>query len=156
QDNFSINYLKKYNERFIKVDTLQFAKGRRFVIQIINKGTFNKSAMVFKNPLLVDTECPCYLQDFDRNSIDVFQSVEIMPIPFGGKENYLIKLAEVLKLPAKKSSRPLISDSINVNFLVTNVGLLAGLESNSDNTSANESILSAIKKNACIWAPGVQ
>lgn len=164
QNNLSINYLDKGDEEKIKIDSLQFAGGKRIIFQVVNGGNrlskptlyggSNKAIAIFKNPLMIDTECACYLPNFNKDSVDIFESVELMPKPYDGEENYLNKLATTLVLSTGKTST--VQDSISIKFLVSNLGLLSNLESHSSSTTANASILHAIKKNACLWTPGVQ
>lgn len=166
QNNLAINYLDEGDLNKMRVDSLQFAKGKKFIFQVINggnrfrkstlSGSSNKAITIFKNPLMIDTECTCYLSNFDRDSVDIFRSVEFMPKPYDGEVNYLKKLAATLGLSNKKANLPVSVDSINVSFLITNIGLLTELESTSGNTGENAQILHSIKKNACLWTPGIQ
>lgn len=164
QNNLSINYLDKGDEEKVKIDSLQFAGGKRIILQVVNGGnrfskptlygSSNKAITIFNDPLMVDAECTCYLSNFNKDSVDIFESVELMPRPYDGEENYLNKLATTLELSTEKTSA--VQDSISIRFLVSKLGLLSNLESHSPNTTSNASILRSIKKNSCLWTPGVQ
>ncbi|WP_149915496.1 hypothetical protein [Sphingobacterium cavernae] len=166
ETNFAINYLDNGDLKKLRIDSLQLVNGRKYVFQIKNGGnrfaksslygTSNKSIAIFKKPLMIDTECACYLSEFNTDSIGIFQSVEIMPIPYDGEKFYLQKLSSTLKILNNNKSTSAVLDSINVSFLITDIGLLTRLHSNSSNTNTNSAILHAIKRNACLWTPGVQ
>ncbi|HMR18926.1 MAG TPA: hypothetical protein PKA53_06480 [Sphingobacterium sp.] len=157
-DNFQIYYLNKNDIKTIKVDRVQLADGRRYVLRAYKRmpNNLNKAHSIFENPLMVDTDCTCYLPNFNPDNHDMFTSVEIKATPIGEEESYLKKLSATMRLPAKKSKVSAASDSLTVRFIVTNSAMLGHLEIVGTSKPEHAGILQAIKRNSCVWFPGLQ
>ncbi|MGV3763650.1 hypothetical protein [Parapedobacter sp.] len=118
--------------------------------------TPGKVQMVFEEPLAIDTACPCYIEDFNTNDPNIFVSTEIDSEPYPNEKVYLKKLGATMGIYAVKPLMPVVSDSINVQFVVTKAGMLGGLKSVSADRSNHESILNAIKRHSCLWSSPIQ
>jgi hypothetical protein len=155
----------------VNINKIRFAEGDRYVVELVDdnfkgmgmiphkvggrKENQMKIQSIFKNPLSVDTDCPCCLADFDTTAHDIFNIVEIMPKPYQGEEYYLQKLSTTMELPIEKNATHLLSESITVQFFVTQYGLLTGLTSVSTDKPEYAEILRAINRNACLWSAGI-
>jgi hypothetical protein len=60
-----------------------------------------------------------------------------------------------MELPIEKNATHLLSESITVQFFVTQYGLLTGLTSVSTDKPEYAEILRAINRNACLWSAGI-
>lgn len=160
-DHFPIYHLDQDDSTKIKADRIPFTTGRPYVIQLIdgryNRANFsgNKARAIFEDPLTVDTDCPCYLANFNSADYDVFNAVELMP-KTEDEEAYLKKLSTSLGLSGLKTSTAMESDSITVRFFVTRASMLAELESMGPDKSGHKQILQAIKRSSCLWSAGIQ
>jgi len=160
--HFPIYYLDKSDSSRVKVNSIRFAEGERYVVHLMdgryNQVNFssNKARAIFEAPLTVDPDCTCYLDRFDSTSVDIFNAVELMPEPYEGEEAYLKKLSATMGLPAEKPAAPMVSDSITVRFFLTRSAMLAKLESTGSDKPGHAQILYAIKRNSCIWSAGIQ
>jgi len=145
--------------RAVEVDRIRFAEGERYVVHIVDnsyKWNNPKASLIFKDPLAIDTVFPCYITDFDPTDHTVLIHTEIAPQPYQGKDAYLKKLSATMGLPAEKTSRPTVGDSITVQFIVLRDGMLAALKSTDPDKAGHKDVLNAIKKLACMWQPAIQ
>src|SRR5690606_5351364 len=85
----------------------------------------------------------------------IFNHTEILAQPYKGVKDYLKKLSATMGLSSKKDHTA-ISDSIKVEFAVLKSGMISRLKNLSIERSCHGDILTAIKKNACMWLPAIQ
>jgi hypothetical protein len=170
-DHFQLHHIHNTNPKVVNINKIRFAEGDRYVVELVDdnfkgmgmiphkvggrKENQMKIQSIFKNPLSVDTDCTCCLADFDTTAHDIFNIVEIMPKPYQGEEYYLQKLSTTMELPIEKNATHLLSESITVQFFVTQYGLLTGLTSVSTDKPEYAEILRAINRNACLWSAGI-
>jgi len=141
----------------IEIDRVRFAEGEHYVVHIVDnayKWGNAKANLIFSDPLAVDTLFPCYLPDFDEEGHSIFTSTEISAQPYKGNKVYLKKLSRSMGLSAEKDPTA-IRDSIAVQFVVLKSGMLSRLKSLSPEKVCHKDILTAIKKNACVWLPAI-
>lgn len=144
--------------RAIEIDRVRFAEGERYVVHVVDnayKWGNAKASLIFSNPLTVDTLYPCYLSDFDDGGYSIFNHTEILAQPYKGVKEYLKKLSATMGLSSRKDHIA-ISDSIKVEFIVHKSGMVSRLRNLSIERSCHGDILTAIKKNACMWLPSIQ
>jgi|GEM_PF-556789 len=144
--------------RAVEIDRVRFAEGERYVVHVVDnayKWGNAKASLIFSNPLTVDTLYPCYLPDFDDGGYSIFNHTEILAQPYKGVKDYLKKLSATMGLSSKKDHTA-ISDSIKVEFAVLKSGMISRLKNLSIERSCHGDILTAIKKNACMWLPAIQ
>ncbi len=159
--SFSMDKIDQHTKlgvRAIEIDRILFAEGERYVVHIVDnayKWSNTKANLVFSDPLAVDTLYPCYLSDFDEEGYSIFKNTEISARPYKGNMLYLKKLSASMGLSAEKEDAT-TTDSIAVQFVVLKSGMLSRLQSLSPERASNGDILTAIKKNACIWLPAIQ
>lgn len=142
----------------IEVDRVRFAEGERYVVHIVDnayKWRNAKANLIFSDPLAIDTLSPCYLPDFDEDGGSIFTNTEISAQPYKGNKVYLKKLSRSMGLSAEKDSDA-IRDSMAIQFVVLKSGMLSRLKSLSPEKVCHKDVLTAIKKNACIWLPAIQ
>lgn len=169
-NNFSIYHIdiSKFGLLDVKVDTLRFAEGERYVVHLLVNGykwgasvnkwrSPEKAQVIFEHPLAVDTDCPCYLTNFDTRGVDkqARHNVELSPVPYPNEAVYLKKLSTTIGLPGKGSKASMTPDSIVVRFTMTKDGMLAGLESIGPEKPEHRDILTAIKRHSCRWSIGI-
>lgn len=165
RDHFPIYHIdnSQWGLRKVKVDRIRFAEGERYIVHLLDNGYKwgarmykwrgpEKAQTIFKDPLAVDTACPCYLTNFDKMGQTISHSAELRPEPYGGEEVYLKKLSDIMSLPAEKPTAPMVSDSLTVQFIVTRTGMLVGLESNDSDKLGHLAIIDAIKQHSCTWS----
>lgn len=142
----------------IEVDRIHLAQGEQYVVHLIDnsyKMSKPKATIFFEKPLAVDTVFPCYVPDYDMEGIRFFTRHEIEAEPYKGLDFYLKKLSSTLGLPAVKPGTAIQSDSITVQFAVLKDGMITALSSVESDKPGHGDILSAIKKNACVWSPAI-
>lgn len=145
--------------RAVEVDCIRFAESERYVVHLVdnNYGSSKpKAALLFTDPLEVDTVFPCYVADFDQAGHAIFASTDITSQPYPGKEAYLEKLSATMGLPVEKPRSTTAPDSITVQFILLRDGRLASLESIGPDKPGHDAILTGIKKLACAWLPSLQ
>ncbi len=143
----------------VSVDRVHFAQGDRYVVHLSDnsyKSSMPKTGLFTGDLLAIDTVFPCYVPEFDVQEDGIFNYVEVEPRPRNGIDFYLKKLSSTMGLPAVKPSTATQADSITVQFIILKDGMIANLKSVEPDKSDHEDILTAIKKNACIWWPSVQ
>ncbi|MEJ5144426.1 hypothetical protein [Sphingobacterium sp. MYb388] len=143
----------------VEVDLVRFARGEQYVVHVIDN-SYNwsnaKAAAFFAEPLAIDTLFPCYVPDFDVQDDGLFTHTEVQPAPGKDLNFYLKKLSSTMGLPTVKPSTATQIDSITVQFIVLKDGMIANLKSVESDKHGHEDILTAIKKNACLWLPSIQ
>ena len=173
QKHFPLYHIKPSGLRAVKIDRIQFAEGERYVVHLVDRGyrrgdlidkqgiihsgrwTSNKANLIFKDPMAINTSCPCYVAELDTTGRGVFHRTELDPEPYLGKTVYLKKLSASMGLPAKKPTAGMATDSITVRFIVTREGMLSHLESIGPEKRNQARILAAIKNNSCLWSRGM-
>ncbi|MEN5054491.1 hypothetical protein [Sphingobacterium kitahiroshimense] len=143
----------------VSVDRVRFAQGDRYVVHLIDN-SYNwsnpKARSFFAEPLVIDTLFPCYVPDFDVPEDDISTHTEVEPRPGKDLNFYLKKLSSTMGLPTVKPSTAIQSDSITVQFIILKDGMIANLKNVEPDKHGHEDILTAIKKNACLWLPSIQ
>lgn len=142
----------------IEVDRVHLAQGERYVVHLSDysyKWSKSKAALFFEKPLALDTVFPCYVSDFDLQEYSIFTHAQIDPMVYNGLDFYLKKLSSTMELLAVKSSTATQTDSITVQFIVMKNGMITALSSVESDKPGHGDILSAIKKNACVWSPAI-
>ncbi len=161
--NFMLYYIDPRGIKEIKVDRVRFAEGERYFVHLVDKGypsayfTENGwrapqySYLIFKDPRVFDPAAPCYLADFDTIGKKIYHRAKEEPIPLGGEEVYLKKLAAIMGLPKGKLKGATRLDSITVQFVVLANGQITRLESLEPLQPGHIDILKAIKQHSCVW-----
>lgn len=142
----------------IEVDRVHFAQGKRYVVHLSDysyKWSKSKAALFFEEPLALDTVFPCYVSDYDMQEYSIFTHAEIDPMVYNGLNFYLKKLSSTMELLEVKPSTATQPDSITVQFIVMKNGMITALSSVESDKPGHGDILSAIKKNACVWSPAI-
>ncbi|MEC3882080.1 hypothetical protein [Parapedobacter sp. 10938] len=168
-DHFPIYHINPQRLQSVKIDHILTTDGERYVVQLIdnryNKGggirdkgmwaSQLKARSIFEDSATIGTDCPCYVSDFvDTAGRHVFHATELDPEPYQGVKVYLKKLSSIMGLPAEKPETLTVLDSIAVQFIVTRIGMLTGLEANVPDKPGHARILQAIKINSCPWSVG--
>lgn len=151
--SFTINDL---SVKALEVERIRFARGEQYVVHLIDNSyrwSKPKATLYFAEPLAIDTVFPCYVPDFDVQENGFFNRHEIEAKPYKGLDFYLKKLSSTMGLAAVKSSTIAQVDSITVQFIVLKDGMIANLKSVEPDKPGHQNILTAIKKNACVWSP---
>ena len=142
----------------IEVNRIHLAQGEQYVVDLIDNSYRRnkpKATLFFEEPLAVDTVFPCYVPDYDMEGIRFFTRHEIEAEPYKSLDFYLKKLSSTMELLAVKPSTATQTDSITVQFIVMKNGMITALISVESDKPGHGDILSAIKKNACVWSPAI-
>ncbi|MHC8947948.1 Cof-type HAD-IIB family hydrolase [Sphingobacterium hungaricum] len=163
-DYFSLHFIDPKGLLEVKVDSLRFAEGEKYLVHLLDEGFRYRSLtengwrpsernyLIFNDPYRFDTEAPCYYADFDTEGKVFHRFAEYEPKPFDGEEAYLKKLSSLMELPTNDTNVSPMQDSIIVQFIVLADGQLTGLESVSPSKPGYANILKAIKKHSCVWS----